>query len=368
MSTGSDTRPGYLRLVIGNVLVACLIVICLEGVASYVVVLGEILSTRPVAERLHTKYDPELGWVNKPNVDIPDMYGPGISLRTNSQGFRADHDFDPVVAPGKRRIVCSGDSFTLGYGVSNEHTWCHLLTSLNPQFETVNMGQGGYGVDQAYLWYKRDGLALNHELHVLAFITLDFYRMQQDEFLGYGKPVLEIENGSLAVRNVPVPERVYRPWLTAGVQSVKRLRTLDLMTELLSGRGPRAAVPSSNDRTALKTRQILDTLLQDLRRRDEARGIRLIMVYLPQFSELKGEGPREWIDFLEGESKSYGIPLINVVDTFRRLTDAEADAMFIREGQLAYRGAAGHLTNQGNRLVAEVIYNGLENGWRAAQK
>jgi hypothetical protein len=48
----------------------------------------DIMATYPVAERLHTKYDSVLGWVNEKNVDIKDMYGPGIYLRTNSQGFR----------------------------------------------------------------------------------------------------------------------------------------------------------------------------------------------------------------------------------------------------------------------------------------
>jgi len=183
---------------------------------------------------MHTRYDQELGWVNKPDMDIPDMYGSGISLKTNSQGFRADHDFDLSVPPGKLRIICSGDSFTLGYGVRNDETWCQLLTALDSRLETVNMGQGGYGVDQAYLWYKRDGLKLQHQIHLLAFITQDFQRMEGSEFLGYGKPVLDIENNSLVVKNVPVPNRAYRlPWLTSNFQNFQHLKTVDFVTRLL---------------------------------------------------------------------------------------------------------------------------------------
>ena len=82
-------RTSYLRLIIGNILVICLILVVLEGVASYLLVFYEILMTHQVAERLHTRYDPQLGWANKPSVNMPDMYGPGISLKTNSQGFAA---------------------------------------------------------------------------------------------------------------------------------------------------------------------------------------------------------------------------------------------------------------------------------------
>ena len=98
-------RTSYLRLIIGNILVICLILVVLEGVASYLLVFYEILMTHQVAERLHTRYDPQLGWANKPSVNMPDMYGPGISLKTNSQGFRADHDFDFSVSPvGSERV------------------------------------------------------------------------------------------------------------------------------------------------------------------------------------------------------------------------------------------------------------------------
>ena len=92
----------------------------------------DIMTDASIAERRHTKYDPDLGWVNGPNIHIPNMYGPGVYLKTNSQGFRNNYDFDTAVPNGKYRIICSGDSFTLGYGVDNDHTWCQLLTVTRP--------------------------------------------------------------------------------------------------------------------------------------------------------------------------------------------------------------------------------------------
>jgi len=150
MSKSSAPKTiGYIfRVIAINIVILSMILVVIEGLASYALLARDIM-THPVAERRHTKYDPDLGWVNEPSVHIPNMYGQGVYLKTNSQGFRSNHDFDTVVPNGKYRIICSGDSFTLGYGVDNDHTWRQVLTSLDPRLETVNMGQGGYGVDQA---------------------------------------------------------------------------------------------------------------------------------------------------------------------------------------------------------------------------
>ena len=50
----------------------------------------------------------ELGWVNRPNVSLPNLYGTGRSLHTNAQGFRADTDYAHAKPPGSLRIVCTG--------------------------------------------------------------------------------------------------------------------------------------------------------------------------------------------------------------------------------------------------------------------
>jgi len=104
----------YVYVLVGNVLVLALILILTEGLASYILAARAMMGVSALAERKHTKYDPDLGWVNKPNVYLPDMYGPGVYLQTNSQGFRNNNAIDIAVPSGKFRLICSGDSFTLG--------------------------------------------------------------------------------------------------------------------------------------------------------------------------------------------------------------------------------------------------------------
>src|SRR5262245_31550996 len=76
-----------------------------------------------IAEATYCPFDPELGWVNRPSARITDLYGPGRTLTTNAQGFRGLEDTPPAIPPGRYRIVCLGDSFTLGYGVDDATTF-----------------------------------------------------------------------------------------------------------------------------------------------------------------------------------------------------------------------------------------------------
>ena len=256
----------------------------IEGLASYVLTFRQRMPVLWATGRKRSTHDPDIGWVNKPNTHIPDMYGPDRYLRINSQGFRNNHDFARSVEEGRLRIICSGDSFTFAEGVDNDHTWCQLLASLDPRFETLNMGQTGYGIDQAYLWYKRDGLRFSHQVHLLSFITDDFYRMQKADFAGYAKPVLDVVNGKLVVTNVPVPRRsYYLTWLDRHIRNLDRLRTIELLSQSLSessnqcGRWTAGSTEAGNK----KTREVLRKIFEDLKSSQEEQSIHSVLVYLP---------------------------------------------------------------------------------------
>ncbi len=347
-----------LRILAVNLGVLCLLLLVVEGLASYMLLGSDILATRSLAERRHTRYDPDLGWVNIPDLHLPDMYGEGIYLRTNGQGFRANQEVAPEVPEGRVRIICSGDSFTLGYGVSNDHTWCRQLADLDPVIETVNMGQGGYGIDQAWLWYRRDGMELDHQLQILAFITDDFQRMQSDSFIGYGKPLVITEEEELVVKNVPVPQRTYRlSWLIKNVHNFKRLRKAQLLTGAL-GAGRRAAETGVTDQN-VNTREVLSLIITEMEKLNREKSSRLVLVYFPVIDELRGAAPQEWIRFFRQEADRHGLPLIDLVTEFRSRPFSSMAGLFIPEGELDYPAAAGHFNEEGNRFVAELILRRL---------
>ena len=356
----TDKKVGAARLIAYNIAIVALLMVIAEGLASYILLIRDFIKTLPTAEQRHTRYDRDLGWVNRASLYIRDMYGRGVYLRTNVQGFRNDHDIATAVPSGRARLICSGDSYTLGYGVDNAHTWCEELSLLEPRLETVNMGQGGYGVDQAYLWYKRDAAKIDHQVQILAFITNDFYRMQSDSFSGYPKPVADIENGALVFKNVPVPRLVYYfPWNPQNASLVKQLRIveflnrgLEKLTDAATADTTQLTKKQAND----KSQEVLRKLIEDLKHINEQRSSRLVLVYLPTDCELRDNGPPEWAEFLEEESRSLGITFINLFTEFRSLSENDMVKLFIPRGQLVYRGAEGHFNEAGNEFVAKAIY------------
>jgi len=259
----------YGRLAAINVVVAVLLVVVVEGMASLLFVASNVTWDQPFSFHSHLQYDAELGWIGRPNVTLADAFGPGMSIRTNSQGFRENRDVNATALPGQVRIICSGDSFTFGDAVDGDHAWCRRLAALNSRLETVNMGQSAYGVDQAYLWYRRAGASVQHQVHLLAFITDNVNRMRMDEFSGLPKPYLAIQDGTLTVKNVPVPRKWLNPWRA----NLNGLRLLELVREI---RGRVFRTPNDDVLASPQdpqTRQLLHHLLRELHRTKVVAGL-----------------------------------------------------------------------------------------------
>ena len=112
------------RLVVVNVAVLAVLFALVEGLSSLALFVHTTTFHGVMAERQTSAYDAELGWVALPNLRLRDFYRPGATLSTNNLGFRGTTDLDPAAPAARTRIICSGDSFTLGYGVDDEETWC----------------------------------------------------------------------------------------------------------------------------------------------------------------------------------------------------------------------------------------------------
>ena len=344
-----------LILILFNFAVLIFAFLIFEGLSSTINIATIISSRPPLAERLHTEYDQTLGWINTPNIYLEDMYGPGVYLQTNSQRFRNGKDFDLNPPSNKIRLICSGDSFTLGYGVDNDHTWCQQLASLDQRLETVNMGQGGYGLDQAYLWYKRDGVKLNHDIQILAFISGDFGRMQHREFQGYGKPVLVVQDDQLITTNVPVPEPTsYRIWVNRNRPVLNDLNSIKLLRGLFFQQTPITIKPDK-----APAQQLVLKLFQDLQAVNRQKNSSLVLVYLPMKRDYTGHESDAWQQFLQAESEQQGLIYIDLIDELRQQPPQSIDSLFIKPGVIAFEGSSGHYTEAGNAFIARTLYEKL---------
>jgi len=329
------------------------LLILLEGVSSLALLVADLRPSRQLTERAHTDYDTLLGWINQRNASVPDLYRPGVGLHTNSRRFRGREDVSDSVAPNHVRIVCSGDSYTLGWGVGDDDTWCAQLARHDPRLETVNMGQGGYGLDQVYLWYRRDGERLEYQVQVLAFILHDFDRMVAPTFLGFGKPMLRLDRDTLAVDNVPVPRWSYAAPGLARYLDEQRTNFADLRAARLLARLQRRLSGSADQAGAdSAVFPVVAALIRDLHERNRRKGSTLVLVYLPMPSDDRSLRTDRWRGWIADVAGPLGVEFIDLVPALRSFPAESLPTLFIGRKE----SGLGHYSPRGNRWVADELY------------
>lgn len=308
------------------------------------------------AQQLHTTYDADLGWVSKKSFAAADVYAPGVGLHTNGRGMRGTSEVADTLAVSKRRYVCSGDSFTFGQGVRDDETWCTLLGS--GDVETVNMGQIGYGIDQAYLWYMRDARNLQHTVHLFAFVTDDFGRMSADRFLGYAKPKLISRGDSLVVEGVPTPRDIGVRPASRLKRVVQSLRASQLLGRLTAGAASQTDTPGAK-MSADELRAILARVIGSLKRVNAAKGSTLVLVYLPIERDFINDASRHWRTQTRAIADSLGVPLLDLVRDLREVPPEDVPKLYIQQSGAVFEGM-GHYTVLGHKWVAQRLGAALD--------
>ena len=342
-------RPA--KIILANILVLFGLLVVLEGFSSYALVGYRLLTNKPTPERPHTAFDAELGWINLPDLHVKDRFGPGRSLTTNSQRFRNRVTITPAVPPNKIRLICSGDSFTLGYGVDDAHAWCHLLTKIDARLQTVNLGHGGYGVDQAYLWYERNKNDLEHDVHLFAFIADDFRRMTSgtDTYTGYARPYLSIENQEISQTNYPLSKRsVHVRRIANEARELTQLASVDLLSKIY--RRILSAETSSPAGTLRRTEAVVAKIFSELQQSNSNKSSVFVLVFLPTREDYMGRNAatEHWRQFTKSESEKNGFYFVDLIEDFRTVHPTGVDALF-----------RDHYSEQGNKLFADLLYRKL---------
>jgi len=353
------------RRLLARLALALLALCAFEGLCSLGLLAYDAAfhSRRPLAERSHTRYDAGLGWVAIESASFPDLYGPGRSMHTNARGFRGRAEVAERVPPDKVRVVFAGDSFTLGYGVDDEDAWPRVIERIDPRVEALNLGQGGYGIDQAWLWYRRTAEGLEHDVLVFAFIAEDFERMRESTFMAYGKPYLELEGGALVERNVPVPKAGYRfPWLAHNRALFNRLGSVALVRRML---GETSRRRQAQDEPALDepaARAVAEAVFDALAAGARTSGRSLALVHLPSVDpHLAGRvlPLAGWAAAACRGAGERGMRFIDLAPRLEMLPREERSGLFLDESQVDFPDAAGHYSERGNEWIARALLEEL---------
>lgn len=161
-------------------------------------------------------YDSELGWtIGSSRRSQDGLYFSSVEgLRSGAVG---------AVLAGRSasyRIALLGDSYMFGEEGPFEDSLGHQLEmALGSEFQVLNFGVPGYGVDQMYLRYEKDVRRWNPDVVILGFIDDDVVRsMMIYPFIGkplwlmpWSKPRFVLQGKGLTLSNVPtvLPERIF---------------------------------------------------------------------------------------------------------------------------------------------------------------
>lgn len=296
------------------------------------------------------KYDPELGYVHLPNYRDLNFGLIGNRLNTLLKPT------EPVPELPRNAILALGDSFTFGSDVLPEQSWpAHLERMLN--VPVINSGVGGYGIDQMVLLGERLIEQVKPRMAILSFIPEDIERVRMSVYSGAPKGYFDVVDGKLVLKNVPAP--TYHPSIShAGI------RAFVGYSFLLNWVADRLGVLQwwqlsrweyRLERTdAIEVSCLLMQRLKDMATRS---GVAILVV-----------GQYAWDNYIQRNresverqakvlacARSHGLSVVDTYDALRSQLPADWSAEYARY----YVKGRGHMTSEGNRVIAETIAGAL---------
>jgi hypothetical protein len=249
-------------------------------------------------------YDHDLGWSPQPGRNS-----------NNAQGFYSTRpDPDPAQPTDRLRIALFGASYTAG---SFETGWWRTLErSLNDagvKAEVLNFGVGGYGMDQAFLRWRKHGAAYHPQIVIFGFNgqncgdNLNLMRMLHEPLTGvlFMKPRFLLDGDLLKLINTPTPtpeelagiiarfskwplaQHEYYYSATDFQNNLWRhswlLAFTEAQIEKIRKRAARASFYREDGEAARLTLKIIGQFRQEV----EAAGSRFYVVHLPSERELR---------------------------------------------------------------------------------
>lgn len=309
-------------------------------------------------------YDARLGWSVSRDWRGGHVHS-DYDVKYSTNGF--GHRGVPVATakqPGEKRYVYLGDSFTFGMGVNDAATFTEILSSRGTA-RHLNFGVPGYSTDQEVLYAEDKVKRFEPDVIVLvAYLGNDLidnlapYPLQVD----FAKPYFELENGSLAIRNTPVPRQSKpaalrtRSFSSVVLQGVETRQSLLGRSEILRRLGYRDTADDISGLLADSVKpsvELFDALVRRLDEGARTMDAKLVVALLPGRSfvhEPQGYSA-QYQDYIRrlimARLKSTDIGVLDLGSELRRQFDkGETDLYFPNDG---------HLTANGHRIMADFL-------------
>ena len=330
----------------------------------------------------YIQYDPDLGWAVRPNSQSENglYFSNSAGVRTSSS--RKETPVNPL--PGILRIAIFGDSFTHGDDVPYEESWGAVLEkTLNEhgrQAEVINLGGGGYAIDQAFLRWKKHGKPLRPHLVLFGFQNSNVKRSMNlirklyspDSGVIFSKPRFILQDNALQLINVPTvpPENLipilkdFNHWkfkdhefFYQEANYVDRpIYASRLASFIISGLTTQFSSRRKDyDFFAVDSisRKIVWRIIEEFKREVEEGGGRFLIVHIPTKSPIKQLQNGERLDYQNLlEELNANFELIDPSPELIHQAETSSFENLFAEG-------SSHYSNVGNQVVGVVVANAL---------
>jgi len=359
-----------------------------------------VMDAQALQKFLHNSFDPDLGWVRRPNTSGTEKGQKGtISYHIDASGSRANQNGHPPP-----RVAVFGDSYAFCRQVADDETWEAWISKIQG-YEVLNYGVGNYGVDQALMRYEGMEMPDTITVAVLAFVPETISRIQSywKHYLEFGntfafKPrfVLDHENRLVLLENVvrnagdfaayrdklsqiQENDRFYRtkfrslqfrfPYILSLMRNPLRqirlisvvgvrgmFRVLGIANQKLESL-PFALIMRSNLRDAyrlyddIESVKLLKAILLRFKQSAERRGHTPLVVLMPQMLDLKMNNNKTAPYQKFYREMAGHLPVLDLTGKF---DTGEIEQLYINDQY------GGHLSVAGNRFAAEEISNWLK--------
>jgi hypothetical protein len=278
------------------------------------------------------------------------------------------------------RIAIFGDSFTHGDNVPYEDSWGAILeaqlSKMGHSVEVLNLGGPGYGMDQAFLRWEKEGKPLRPDIVIFGFQKSNVKRNMNilrflyspDTGVIFSKPRFILDDDQLQLVNVPTlpPEELintlknFNSWELSKHEfffqeddyTDRPLYASRLAAFVITGittkfstrrKGYDFFAPNST------SRKLAWRIIQEFERTVHQEGARFVMVHLPTKKPIN--------TLLKGKSLSYQELLDELMSNYDLIDPAPA---LVQEAEMAsieslFEPESSHYSARANRVVGTTI-------------
>ncbi|MDF1839527.1 MAG: DUF5989 family protein [Planctomycetota bacterium] len=319
------------------------------------------------------QFDSALGWSKTPDRTVHRKTAEyDVHFAINELGLRDDEEMKVEKPADTQRVICLGDSFTLGYTVERQHLFVDQLENWwneeERKVQVVNTGTEGYSTDQEVAWLLKHGDDWKPDLVLLFAYENDIYYNGAEKYRYFPKPRFnaqgELENDSLVD---PGSRSLFEK--TAIGNLIVKKEGLELF-EVPSAKGPllKEHAPLLTESPAFLADALARTegALTALRKKCDELGAQVAVVVIPshsavdeayaaQFSNLLGLARDDWdpnkpVDMMLEAARSAGVLALDPRQALRTATQKNGDAYFQKDF---------HLNAHGNQVIAHFVHDSL---------